>query len=483
MSSSSPLPTWVDRMQIAPLSDADDTKTPAEDKRQGDHDRHSLEFNIASLNALAESYLTPRSHPGLPETYANVAFNPIKRRKLLLDTLQRFCKPTNRNNKSTKWDILALQELDMLQPDDPILPAFESWGYKVVRTSNDSRRDCCAIAFDANKFSLVEFDVVNFDDLATLQNIDGSDVRGNALNEGYNKIRPKAPNSPSELTGMVRSFLRRNCAVVAHLMSIETKQSLIVTSVHLYWHPGYEYVKLCQAKYLLDRVAAFAQTEKKNTHDDMANADRRIPTIICGDMNSKPGSLVHKLFIQSHVDARKVAPWRYVWDSENEEIYTEEEDENDREDGQDPIITAKSDVGEGDDENEEMKTNGYVMNGLPADFTTYCGVIDSNKDANDDKGDEMESKIKASSPGEHDKLPKADKEITSNDDLQATLAARRLNGHSTPQDYQHSTPPLPVKYHLDYTLNRFTRWLRILGIDATLETLDEENERTSGGKM
>ena len=39
--------TWVDRMQIVPLSDADDTKTPA--KRQGDHDRHSLEFNIASL--------------------------------------------------------------------------------------------------------------------------------------------------------------------------------------------------------------------------------------------------------------------------------------------------------------------------------------------------------------------------------------------------------------------------------------------------
>jgi len=40
-----------------------------------------------------------------------------------------------------------------------------------------------------------------------------------------------------------------------------------------------------------------------------------------------------------------------------------------------------------------------------------------------------------------------------------------------------------VKYMLDYTLNRFTRWLRILGIDATLETEEEEKERTSNGKI
>jgi uncharacterized protein with PIN domain len=36
---------------------------------------------------------------------------------------------------------------------------------------------------------------------------------------------------------------------------------------------------------------------------------------------------------------------------------------------------------------------------------------------------------------------------------------------------------------LDFTLNRFTRWLRILGIDAALETDDEERERTQGQRM
>lgn len=40
-----------------------------------------------------------------------------------------------------------------------------------------------------------------------------------------------------------------------------------------------------------------------------------------------------------------------------------------------------------------------------------------------------------------------------------------------------------VRYMLDYTLNRFCRWLRILGLDATLETEEEEKLRTKEGKM
>ena len=40
-----------------------------------------------------------------------------------------------------------------------------------------------------------------------------------------------------------------------------------------------------------------------------------------------------------------------------------------------------------------------------------------------------------------------------------------------------------VRYLLDFTLNRFCRWLRILGLDAALETEEEEKERTRDGKM
>lgn len=40
-----------------------------------------------------------------------------------------------------------------------------------------------------------------------------------------------------------------------------------------------------------------------------------------------------------------------------------------------------------------------------------------------------------------------------------------------------ASPPR-VRYMLDFTLNRFCRWLRILGIDAALETEEEERQRT-----
>lgn len=40
-----------------------------------------------------------------------------------------------------------------------------------------------------------------------------------------------------------------------------------------------------------------------------------------------------------------------------------------------------------------------------------------------------------------------------------------------------------VKYLLDFTLNRFCRWLRILGLDAALETEKEEKERTKDANM
>lgn len=40
-----------------------------------------------------------------------------------------------------------------------------------------------------------------------------------------------------------------------------------------------------------------------------------------------------------------------------------------------------------------------------------------------------------------------------------------------------------IRYLLDYTLNRYARWLRILGIDAALETEEEEIQRTKHANL
>ena len=568
--------SWVDRMRMEPLTSGPPSGTAATPKRvlssakdNNPDDDRPLEFNIASLNLLAESYLTPRSHPGLPSRYADVAFDPSRRRKLLLETLERFCGPRtpaaaeshddDDDDATRKWDVLALQELDLVEDGDPILPAFESWGYRVVRTPSDQRRDCCAIVYDAGKFTLKHSEVVRFDDLATLKHAraeDGSEGPRNHEDDGdsgdicllkangtpvtYHNIKPGRSNSPPELTGMVRSFLRRNCAVVVHLECVLTGQSIVVASVHLYWHPGYEYVKLCQAKYLLDFVAAFAIMEQRRAAADATTTTptktttttQQVPSvIICGDINSKPGSAVHKLFVEPHVDARTVAPWRYFWDQDNEEMYTEEDDngstaKEEEGEGQRDEVTAEcySDIVNGNESSEnaasqqyhdhdlvgedptvttnssdlptvsnDTEKEGYMMSGLPTDFTAFCGIIDSNFEDNKDtieseapdsitlkvepteahvdtsyddfksnqyesqlldtiKVEILETNIPGTDPAEsNDHINSAD------DDSKESLAMRRLLKQNTPQDYQHSTPPLPVKYMLDYTLNRFTR--------------------------
>lgn len=53
---------------------------------------------------------------------------------------------------------------------------------------------------------------------------------------------------------------------------------------------------------------------------------------------------------------------------------------------------------------------------------------------------------------------------------------------TSPPESTTSDPP-QVRYLLDYTLNRLCRWLRILGIDAALETEEEERMRTKDGKL
>jgi len=432
------------------------------------------EFNIVSFNVLAQSYLSSRSHPGLPPSYADVAFDNKRRTRLLIETLKRFCGPNV--NAKNKWDILAMQELDLLLDKDQVLPELKSWGYEIVHTPTDQRRDSCAVIFDKNKFRLVDQEIVKFDDLAVLYaNSKDCNSTGDTRHERqhpiesqtFNTIRPNSESNP-ELTGMVRSFLRRNCAILAHLEAIDSRsgnQSILVASVHLYWHPGYEYVKLCQSKYLLDRAYAMSIRNQK-----------RIPTIICGDMNSKPGSAVHQLFVKGDVDGRSVAPWCHFWDENNEVMYIED---NDRLDEQDPVTTS-DDLTTNINNYMSMNRKDGGVSKMKEQFQ-FCHVIDSNANNQAVRDGSGHHYLTSSTVIQSD-TSKLDMNSEYNE-LQATVVARKMKNRISPQDYQHLTPSPTVKYMLDFTLNRFTRWLRILGIDARLETNNEEKERTQGKRM
>jgi hypothetical protein len=72
-------------------------------------------------------------------------------------------------------------------------------------------------------------------------------------------------------------------------------------------------------------------------------------------------------------------------------------------------------------------------------------------------------------PGEKD-IHQVEDELA---DLSITAKEEEKENDTSPQ----------IRYMLDFTLNRFTRWLRILGIDAALETEEEEIQRTRENNM
>lgn len=63
------------------------------------------------------------------------------------------------------------------------------------------------------------------------------------------------------------------------------------------------------------------------------------------------------------------------------------------------------------------------------------------------------------------------------------LLATHLSKSLSLDQGEASVSLIPIRYLLDFTLNRFCRWLRILGIDSVLETEKEEKLRTRDGSL
>lgn len=88
-------------------------------------------------------------------------------------------------------------------------------------------------------------------------------------------------------------------------------------------------------------------------------------------------------------------------------------------------------------------------------------------------------------------LGKRDDEEQAETDLLAKISGLHIDGpnedgrnSSSSADAALSATKDPsVRYLLDFTLNKFCRWLRILGVDASLETEEEERLRTKEGRI
>lgn len=437
----------------------------------------NVEFSIASFNILAESYLTPRSHKNLPPSSADVVFDKALRRKLLCDTLEKLTK---------SFDILCLQELDhALQ--DVVFERLENLGYSYVyaprggvsirssgvnmddtaemptQAQNNSeenvRSDGCATFFCKKRWKCVKFRIVNFDDLADESRplLEDSNVLLNN-NDCTSSFLKKKSHSP--ISGIIASYKRRNTALVVELEHriASSAKHVVVANAHLYWHPGYEYVKLSQAHYLVHKVKQFVDESAKvsqspviKKYDDQS--DNSPIVLICGDMNSKPNSAVHQYFTQGQVDARLVAPWNFSYDEMQEQ--------------QELALQM-----------EQLSINVNA----PQDQTV---ISSSSCNVDIDQDPVVGVELECDSDGECSDEKQDDNQYICQDETNTSLANQNTTISQVNEQIfnDRSYTIQPTRYLLDVTLNKFSRWLRILGQDAVLETSDEEKLRTGQGIM
>lgn len=203
-------------------------------------------FRLVSWNTLADQY-THYHETERPNVDREV-FTQYRRHKLLGRTFQHFV--------DIDVDFICLQEVDFKIARETLVDT-NAYTRLLTPTGHgrrgDTRVDACCIFYKSIDWRIVGIaEIVNLDDLTS---------KGQAFRRGN--------------FGIIASFQHK---------SIPNK-TLVICNTHLYWNPEYEYVKLHQAHYLC--------TKARSTLNRLAEQGTETHLIFCGDLNSKPGGLVH----------------------------------------------------------------------------------------------------------------------------------------------------------------------------------------------
>jgi len=268
-------------------------------------------LSIVSFNMLAESNLSPKSHPNLPRSYVSIVFDTTKRRELIKNTLYKLIFGPFRD-----LDVLCLQEIDLYE--EVVEPYMKDLGYEGFCTrvkstpktrNNQSMAFSCAIFWRASLLGCVQQHVVEIgesegitengeDDCSlhccTTKDIAKDDHENNESNGSIPSCTLECCDDGNALSEVSQSCSQQFCSCIALLKYKKRSNVIAVTSTQLCGIPGKEYANLIQSKYLLDKL----NTVVSNYVYSKENAKLEdIPVLICGDMNSKPDSMTYRLFV------------------------------------------------------------------------------------------------------------------------------------------------------------------------------------------
>lgn len=241
------------------------------------NDPHTEIFSVLCYNILCEKYATERLYGYTPSW----ALSWDYRKELILTEVM-----------SHDADFVCLQEVDIAQYEDYFVKHLEGQDYEGVyypksryKTMSDADRrqvDGCATFYKANKYQLVERQLVEFSTVA-MQRPDFKKT-----DDMFNRVLGKD-----------------HIAAVCLFENKESGTRIIVANAHIHWDPSFRDVKLVQVALLVEEVEKIAAYFSKlpprppATSDDQSGSlcpqpvytdGSKIPTIICGDFNSVPSS-------------------------------------------------------------------------------------------------------------------------------------------------------------------------------------------------
>ncbi|KAJ1537262.1 Glucose-repressible alcohol dehydrogenase transcriptional effector [Nowakowskiella sp. JEL0078] len=232
-------------------------------------------FTVFCYNTLCEKYATPQAY-GYTPSWA-LAWD--YRKENLLNEINAY-----------NPDICCLQEVEWGQYEDFFRENLHQQDYDSVyfpksraRTMSEYERrsvDGCVIFFKTTKFTLIEKDVLEFQQIAM--------------------SKPEFRKSEEVLN---RVMMKDNIAVVTLLENKETHERILVANAHLHWDPQYKDVKLVQTAMLVDELQKLADTYASLPLTKIAKQKQAIldlesvpslPVMLCGDFNSLPNSGVYE---------------------------------------------------------------------------------------------------------------------------------------------------------------------------------------------
>ena len=203
---------------------------------------------IVSWNTLANQYI--HQHREKRPNANGRIFCQEFRHALLQQSFQHFV--------DIDVDFLCLQEVDYMIARQTLVDRnsytrlLTPTGYG--RGPGDTRVDACCIFYKSKKWNLLYKKIVHLDDLA----------------DQYGE-----------------SFRRGSFGIIACFQHISNpNRRITICNTHLYWNEKFKHVKLRQAHYLCTQAKKFLNKQGKK--NGMKNN-----FVLCGDLNSKPGGLVH----------------------------------------------------------------------------------------------------------------------------------------------------------------------------------------------